>query len=127
MIIYLNFYYETFIWRKIDITYLFAGGLKKGAPTLMELVTTEQVMENVIVGHKRNEKTKVTYLKFKSDGTLDLRYKMTKHLFREEFKKQILLENRRHNRINDKHEGNYRQEILDLDENDIAIFEKQKN
>jgi hypothetical protein len=37
------------------------------------------------------------------------------------------LENRRHNRINDKHEGNYRQEILDLDENDIAIFEKQKN
>lgn len=94
----------------------------------MELVTIDQVMQNVIIGHNnRNEKPQVSCLKFKSDGTLDLRYKMTKHLFREEFKNQILLGNRRHNRINDKREGNYRQEILDLDENDIATFEKQKN
>lgn len=93
----------------------------------MEPITTEQVMQNVILAQRRGEQTQATHLKIKTDGTLDLRYKMTKYLFREEFKKQILVENRRHNTINDKQEGNYRQEIIDLDENDISIFENQKN
>jgi hypothetical protein len=93
----------------------------------MEPITTEQVMQNVILAQRRGEQTQATHLNFKTNGTLDLRYKMTKYLFREEFRKQILMENRRHNTINDEHEGNYRQEIIDLDENDIAIFENQKN
>jgi len=94
----------------------------------MELVTSDRVMQNVILAHRRGDKTQLShYLKFKNDGTLDLRYKMIRYLFREEFKKQLLLENRRHNTRNDKHEGNYRQEIIDLDETGIANFRKLKN
>ena len=90
----------------------------------MELITTEMVIRDIILSQKHNE---IPFTKLKSDGTLDLRYKSTQQLIREEFKKKILYENRRHNKIICSDEYDYRKEILDLDESDISIFRNTKN
>lgn len=99
------------------------GGLYN---VVMELITTEKVMKDIILSqrHKENEPS---FVKLKTNGSLDLRYKLTQQLIREEFKKKMLHENRRHNKIIYSNEGNYRKEILDLDESDISIFRNTKN
>tara|TARA_B110001450_G_C17624819_1_gene482713 strand:- start:733 stop:1008 length:276 start_codon:yes stop_codon:yes gene_type:complete len=52
-------------------------------------------------------------LKRKKDGTLDMRYGENLKLFGEEYKRYLLLENRKYNNICNKETFDYRQELLD--------------
>ena len=82
------------------------------------------IMKDVSLSYSRCNKIP---LNIKLDGTLDMRYKESRQLFREEFKKRILYENRLHNteiKIND---IDYRKEILDLNEEELMYFTKEKN
>jgi|TARA_B110000285_G_scaffold34102_1_gene36130 hypothetical protein len=82
----------------------------------------KDIMKEVISSHARRSKT---LLNIKSDGTLDMRFKETKQLFREEFKRKILCENRLHNTEIKTNKSNYRKEILELNGEDIIHFTKE--
>tara|TARA_B100001996_G_C18282789_1_gene447630 strand:+ start:309 stop:557 length:249 start_codon:yes stop_codon:yes gene_type:complete len=51
-------------------------------------------------------------LKYKKDGTLDMRYTENIRLFSKEYKNMLLLENRKYNDIYDGFVINYREELL---------------
>lgn len=78
------------------------------------MATTEKVMNHILLTFRRSE------LKIKTDGTLDFRYSEAKRIFREEFKRMELDENRRYNKITaDIIPINYRKEIIELNEVDM--------
>ena len=67
-------------------------------------------------------------IKYKKDGSLDMRYNMNKKIFREEYKNLILLENRKYNNISLLSEESYRTEILRLKEDELKnLFSKKLN
>ena len=61
-------------------------------------------------------------LKFKKDGTLDMRYSQNIKLFCEEYKKMMLLENRKHNDICQEKSPQYRDDILKLSEKQLVDY-----
>ena len=64
-------------------------------------------------------------LKHKKDGTLDMRYRENIQLFGKEYKKYLLKENRKFNTVYDGPYECYRQDILNLTEEEIYDFNKK--
>lgn len=61
-------------------------------------------------------------MKYKKDGTLDMRYRENMKLFSQEYKKLMLRENRKHNNICNDNCKYYREDILILTEEEIVRF-----
>ena len=61
-------------------------------------------------------------LKLKKDGTLDMRYGENIKLFCQEYKKIMLLENRKYNDICQEKHSQYRDDILKLSEKQLADY-----
>mgnify|MGYP001246749718 CR=1 FL=1 len=59
---------------------------------------------------------------YKKDGSLDMRYSDSKKLFAKEYKKLMLLENRKYNNISNVPSEYYRDEILKLTERDLLQY-----
>ena len=77
----------------------------------------DQVVENV----KRKNEGGLN-LKYKKDGTLDMRYSKNVKMFREEYKSMLLLENRKHNNICHEINKEYRNDILNLSEEQLVKY-----
>uniref|UniRef100_A0AB39JFE5 Uncharacterized protein n=1 Tax=Florenciella sp. virus SA2 TaxID=3240092 RepID=A0AB39JFE5_9VIRU len=59
----------------------------------------------------------------RKNNTIDMRYKENIKLFSRKYKEKVLLENRKHNIvINNNNFTNYRDEIINLTENEITEF-----
>tara|TARA_Y100000389_G_scaffold153040_1_gene153176 strand:+ start:23917 stop:24177 length:261 start_codon:yes stop_codon:yes gene_type:complete len=59
----------------------------------------------------------------RKNNTIDMRYKENIKLFSRKYKEKVLLENRKHNVvINNNKSTNYRDEIINLTENEIMEF-----
>jgi hypothetical protein len=59
-------------------------------------------------------------MKYKKDGTLDMRYRENMKLFGEEYKKIMLRENRKYNHVCNDHCESYRKDILEMTEEEIV-------
>lgn len=59
-------------------------------------------------------------IKYKNDGSLDMRYSANQKLFGKEYKKLVLLENRKYNSVCDFPPKYYRDEILNMTENELV-------
>lgn len=59
-------------------------------------------------------------IKYKKDGSLDMRYSFNRKLFGKEYKNFMILENRKYNKVYDSPDKNYREEILKMTENEIC-------
>ena len=59
----------------------------------------------------------------RKNNTIDMRYKENIKIFSRKYKEKVLLENRKHNVvINNNKSTNYRDEIINLTENEIMEF-----
>ena len=61
-------------------------------------------------------------IKYKKDGSLDMRYSANLKLFGKEYKKLMLLENRKYNTVCDFPPESYRKEILEMTERELEDF-----
>jgi len=66
-------------------------------------------------------------MKYKKNGTLDMRYKENIKLFSEEYKKMMLTDNRKHNNIYRGPIECYRQDIIDMTEKELVEYSLKKN
>lgn len=64
-------------------------------------------------------------MKYKRDGTLDMRYSENIKLFGEEYKHTMLLENRKHNNVYNGPDECYREVILNLTEREMVHYQKK--
>ena len=61
-------------------------------------------------------------MKYKRDGTLDMRYSENVRLFGKEYKNFMLMENRNYNNICDSFVDSYREDIIHLTEKEIDDY-----
>lgn len=69
--------------------------------------------------YKKYNVFKYPELKHKKNGTLDMRYGENARLFGVEYKKMMLIENRKHNDVCNSPDKHYREYILKMTEVDI--------
>lgn len=80
----------------------------------MELVTKKTILSKI-----NNCK------KIKKNGEIDMRYNENIKIFSKKFKELLIFENRKHNNATViKNSNNYRDEIINLSEEEIIIFKK---
>ena len=61
-------------------------------------------------------------IKYKKDGTLDMRYSSSRKLFGKEYKNLMIQENRKYNNICDFPPECYREEILKMTESELMNY-----
>ena len=88
---------------------------------IQKMISSKELRVHEKLKEKYNSKT-APDMKYKRDGTLDMRYSENVRLFGKEYKNLLLMENRNYNNICDSFVDSYREDIINLTEKEIDDY-----
>lgn len=88
------------------------------------MISCKEIKIYDVIEKKYNHKN-YPNMNYRKDGRLDMRYSENVKIFVKEYKKYMLIENRKYNNICNGPNDNYREDILKLTDKEILDFHKK--